>query len=371
MNESKNWFPKLIKRTMPDFGQVSTVAFPVGVDEDVTYRRLMKDGMPAADGKASPAVFPMLDDGYDDGSEFRFVQLDPEFYLREVMAVDPDDTEELLAFMSRYGLLTSPRRVPFIGRPIPSRTIATPADIVGLAGFTEVTDEDVADAERVRVELNARHDNAVDRASLITTKVEDDRVTITANPAPYYAPLWECSETLSWLQETIRTLVELWRNGCPKDGGELAEKLVELDATIMDMTSCIDPYFPSAELVHPDVFALWQPGSTWRDLPTNADMRSGERCTRSVYLPLTVAILVQLITGLQADEGYKVCPHCGRTFMFKRSRVRGSKIERAVARRSNATYCSEACQRAANRAKDHRKNHAKKHDGNEEGGQES
>ena len=371
MNESKNWFPKLIERTLPDFGQVATVAFPVGVDEDVTYRRLMKDGMPAADGKASPAVFPMLDDGYDDGSEFRFVQLDPEFYLREVMAVDPDDTEELLAFMSRYGLLTSPRRVPFIGRPIPYRSRATPADIVGPAGFTEVTEEDVAEAERVRMELNARHDNAVDTASLITTKVEDDRVTITANPAPYYAPLWECSETLSWLQETIRTLVELWRNGCPKDGGELAEKLMELDATIMDITSCIDPYFPSAELVHPDVFALWQPGSTWRDLPTNADMRSGERCTRSVYLPLTVAILVQLITGLQADEGYKVCPHCGRTFMFKRSRVRGSKIERAIARRSNATYCSEACQRAANRAKDHRKNHAKKHDGNEEGGQES
>ena len=66
-----------------------------------------------------------------------------------------------------------------------------------------------------------------------------------------------------------------------------------------------------------------------------------------------IAILTQLLIGLSEDEGYKVRPVCGRTFMYKRGKAG------TVARRSNSTYCSDYCPRKANHDKDARKSHSR------------
>lgn len=348
MSKRKTWRLEVKTRVLFDFGGIETLAFPLGIDDDVKCTHLLKEGFIEV---TSPAVYPKEE--AEDMLGLKLVQLDPEFYLREVMDVDPDDTEALLAFMGTYGLLTSPFRVPLVG-PMPNwNTLATPKDVTGDSMEPSIENESREEGHRVLHELNARHRGVIDHLGFITY----DR-------AYGFAPLWECSETLRWLQETIRTLVDAKRVGSTENGVCLAVVTHNIRDLLEEVTSCIGPYFPLVVGNWPDEDSLAR-GEDAANVPMSIE----ENANRPTRLPLTIAVLVQLVLGLQADEGYKVCPHCGRTFVFKRSRVRGSNIERAIARRSNATYCSEACQRAANRAKDHRKNHAKKHDGNEGGGQ--
>jgi hypothetical protein len=343
MSKSKTWHLEVKTRVLPDFGGIETLAFPLGIDEDVTYTHLLKYGFIEV---TSPAVYPKAET--EDMLGIKLVQLDPEFYLREVMNTDPDDTEALLAFMGRYGLLTSPFRVPLVG-PMPNwNAQATPKDVTGDSLAPAIESEGKEEAHRVRHELDARHRGAIGNLGFITY----DR-------AYGFAPLWECSETLRWLQDTIRTLVDAKRVGSTADGVSLGVETHNIRALLEEVTSCIGPYFPLVVGNWPDEDRLAR-GESVSDVPTSIE-ESAHRPTR---LPLTIAILVQLVLGLQADEGFKVCPQCGQVFMFKRTSAKGS-----TSRRPHSIYCSEACQRAANHARDRRRNHAKKTAKNEEGGQ--
>ncbi|GEM_PF-1664074 len=320
----QTWHLQLKWRSAPSIGDLSVLTFPLQLDEGIS---------PFDGGKGT--VFPRYQ---VNGESIQFnvpvaKRLDAEFYLDEFMKLDPNDTPALVDFMSTYGIITSPYRDP-LTEPMRASVSVSPLyeerEDGRRARFPSTSSEKAQKAAKETYEsVNSAHHNILKDTFLFFPK------------ATYrYAPIEECSLAAIWLQRVIRELVAAKTEGSQLEDIWLQIYAKDTSHTVEEVVGFVNPYFPLVKMVTPnEQDALTSP--------------HGET-PRTVTLPATIAILTQLLIGLSKDEGYKVCPVCGRTFMYKRGKAG------TVARRSNSTYCSDYCQRKANHDKDARKSHSKR-----------
>lgn len=319
----QTWHLQLKWRGIPDIGGLSVWTFPLQLDESITV---------FGDGKGT--VFPRWQ-GEEEGAELASPserKLDAEFYLDEFMKLDPTDIPALVSFMSDYGLLTDPHRDPLV-EPMRASVAVTPLrerqEDGRLSRFPTTGSEEAQEADRkIYDAVNSAHHGILSTASWLFPK------------ATYrYAPIEECIAAAKWLQDVIRRLTDMKTRGTQLKGDWLSIEARSTRRVVEEVVGIVSPYFPLVSMVTPeerDALAMPYGGAPG-----------------TVTLPATIAILTQLLIGLSGDEGYKVCPVCGRTFMYKRGKAG------TVARRSNATYCSDYCQRKANHDKDARKSHSR------------
>lgn len=303
----KRWHLQLMERGYPDLDNIATLPFPVAYDEETGCF------FPEPPTSGEVLHIPARR------------QLDGEFYLREFMDLDPEDTEELTEFMGTYGLLTSMWRTPLQPRLVLGGTIATPT--VGVdrdgrrEGFPLVHEEDMERANRAEESLNSRYGGIIATARLLLS-----------HSSYLFVPREEAIGSAKELQGLISELVTLKKDGLP--AALLDFKETGTYRRIAQISNALSPYYPLCQLA------------------MRGEASPGSVAPRT--FPLTIAILSQLVAGLQAEEGYRECPECHCIFMYKRNRNGFSS------RDPRAKYCSDACQRTANHRKDRRRNHAKR-----------
>ncbi len=305
--EKPTWRLRLVDRSYLSFDTLSVYRFPLAYDEELE------------------AVFPAYNPF---GTYTKEITLDAEFYLRELMNLDATNEKEILRFMDTWGMLTSPFRSPLIPGQVLNASIATPEveEVDGKSvGYPVSTPEAFRKACDLRDKINARHNGVLAHAQfdfpLETYK---------------FAPMRECVQSVEWLQQTIDFLVRMKREGTYETGAYLDIDVRNAREHVITINRLVTPYFPLSEIVTP------------------YDEKTASSTSRAVTLPLSIAVLAQLIIGLRSDDGYRVCPECGQVFMYKRN------SNGISSRDPRARYCSAECQRAFNRKKDVRRNHAKK-----------
>ena len=319
----QTWHLQLEWRSAPSIGDLSVLTFPVQLDESIT---------PFKGGKET--VFPKYQEN-GKGIQLNAPiarRLDAEFYLDEFMKLDPTDIPALVNFMSTYGVITNPHRDPLVEPMRASVSVSPLREERGdgsLSRYPTTSNEEAQTAAKEMYDsVNSAHHRILEHAYLSFPK------------ATYkYAPIEECISAAQWLQDVVRRLTREKGQGSHLEGEWLSIQARSALRIVEEVVGVVNPYFPLARAVMPEE----------RDaLATPYGGAPG-----TVTLPTTIAILTQLLIGLSEDEGYKVCPVCGRTFMYKRGRAG------TVARRSNSTYCSDYCQRKANHDKDARKSHSR------------
>lgn len=333
--DKKTWSLQLKWRSAPNIGNLSVWTFPLRLDESIT---------PFEGGKG--VVFP---DYRENEGQIQFnspvaKRLDAEFYLDEFMKLDPSDTPTLVNFMSTYGIITNLYRDP-LTEPMRASVSVTPLYEMTSDGKphkwpSTYSEEAQAATKEMHDAINAAHHNILKAATLFFPK-----------NTYRFAPIEECSSSAEYLQKIIKMLINAKTSGSQEEGVWLSIDVHNTEQNVSDIVNVVNPYFPLVRMVPPKERDAIAKG--------NSPYSGAEE---TVTLPATVAILTQLLIGLSKDEGYKVCPVCGRTFMYKRGKAG------TVARRSNSTYCSDYCQRKANHDKDARKNHARKSGHSKEGG---
>lgn len=303
------WHLKLLTHSCPSFDNIGTWTFPLAYDEETDC--FFPEPASGTGGVLHAAVRR---------------QLDAEFYLREFMDLDPTDREGLLSFMSCYGLITSIYRVPLQPHFILGGTIATPSRKPDGSGRLEdvpsVHECDMKRAEKIYKSLNRRY------GGILT----DTGLLVPDGQAYLVAPRRECIESVDELQGLVEELLALKKGGVAASLSGFYE--TKTYRRLVQVSNALAPYYPVCELA--------------------MDGEGAGGSIASKTLPLSIAILAQLVAGLQANEGYRECPECHRVFMYKRNRNGFSS------RDPRARYCSDACQRAANRKKDTRKSHSKR-----------
>lgn len=276
---------RLITEPMPKHDEIRVCVPPIEYDEEL-------DCFYVTD--ADPATFQSRD-------------LPANLHTKELLKLDPSDVDALLAFQREWGLVTTPRRTPlrFDALGTPSSVIATPQ--VGKS-----IEQSTQEANDLLDQLNANHPGFKSVAAAFT---------MTATPSRHgmypFVPRGEAEAAVIWLQNTINELVQLSISGYDPWSG-IDEH--NLRSRVDSIDSAISPYFPRVRLASEKTMDV-----TVKTLPT------------------TIALLVQLVTYLGSEEGYRVCHNseCGCYFIYKRH----SPGE--LVRNRQSLYCSDDCQRRA------------------------
>lgn len=264
-----------------------------------------------------------------DSIGYQVKDLPANFHTKELLDVDPSDVESLLAFQRDWGLLTSPKRVP-----LRLARLGTPGDVISTP-YEGMSGEEAFDkAEHLLRGLESRYQGI---RSAYTELMIRNAAPLFHGAYPF-APLDEVEQVTRWLQETVERLVDAATNGYDTWANIEERRLVDL---IDDIDAGITPYFPRIRVAASDVHI-------------------GKDAERPA-LPLTIAILAQLVGYLTSEEGYRVCPRCGRYFVFKRH-TGGEYI-----RNRRSLYCSDECKQAESAARQARKRKAERREAKEKG----
>lgn len=268
-----------------------------------------------------------------DGATISYIDktLPANFHTHELLDVDEDDVDSLLAFQQAWGLLTSPRRYPL--RPFSVGTLGQVFATPTVNGDTA----DMDDANKLLDELDVRHKGV--RSAYIGLYARTSTIPIYP-----FAPRAEVAATLEYLQGTVTEFTKYATKGYDPawDWAELEQ--IQLRGKLDAIDGAISPYFPRLVLA-----------------PIEADEEAHKkkglkRTVQRPRLPLTIATLVQLMDYLTSDEEYRVCKQCRKLFMYKRS----GKDEEGVRSRRSSIYCSDGCKQIASFTAQNRKRKAER-----------
>lgn len=247
-----------------------------------------------------------------DQATFQHRDLVANLHTKELLDLDPSDVDALLAFQREWGLITTPNRTPLRHDSLgmPNSVITTP-----VKGMSD--EQSFQEAQKLLDGLDARHPGFAHLAKILVT---------TSTPSHHgmypFVPRREAEAAVTWLQSTVNELVRFSVDGYDPWAG-IDE--VNLRSRIDFIDSAIAPYFPRVRLATQKVI-----DGTTQTPPTRT-------------LPTTIALLVQLVTYIGSEEGYRVCqnPECNAYFVYKRH-AQGELVRNRL-----SAYCSDTCQRRA------------------------
>lgn len=243
-------------------------------------------------------------DGRIDTLRHELRQLPANFITHEFLDVDASSLESLLSFQQDWGILTNPLRYPLRTAEIGyNRSIeANPAE----------GEQAPRHAKELAEKLSERHSGF---SSLRMRYIDEPRFYPFAHRD-------EVQAAVHLLRDTVTELIEAKAIGY----NTLIQCKIEDQVSFIDRA--VSPYFPLVDTVPPDA-------------SVDSFGMSNEAETPPV-LPLSVAVLAQLIGYLNAESGFCTCENCGKYFLFKRHRE-GTYIERV----RPSKYCSDICQEQA------------------------
>ena len=241
------------------------------------------------------------------GGKIEYKPLPANFHTHELMSVDPSDENSLFEFQREWGLLTTPRREPLrmdtLGTP--TMTMVTPIE-----GMSDA--ESFEEASRLYKHLCDRHKGFQEVSSAMMILESQGH-----NGIYTFAPAAEAKATLSYLKTTVEKLITAHVTGFDNWGGIEGRNLRSL---IGEIDAAIEPYYPRYRMIEPSLDG---------------------RTVTPPALPLTIAVLVQLLSYIASEEGYRECKQCHRYFLYKRHAAG------EIVRNRRSIYCSSECKARA------------------------
>lgn len=224
------------------------------------------------------------------------IELPPDFYCNEFLALNPFDIAQLLTFQRRYGRIFGARKVkPLISlmerlRPEPDESV--------FAGINESA-------------LHAQREGILASQTIFDSvpneECQEERVLMRRSAVAFS----EAIATVIDVQNAIRDSTRVLRDDLPPiTNRELGDAVI----AVTYIALMLNKVFPSIQLVAED--------------------------SKPKPIDLISAVLTQLARGLLNNEAYRTCanPQCGKLFTPKSKN-----------RRLDTRYCSSECQERAKR----------------------
>ena len=247
------------------------------------------------------------------GDGFETKRLPNDFYLREFMALNPDDYDQLLEFQNEWGLIKS-----FMGEnDDPALRMMNLAN-----GLTNQPRRDEYTAAKKTQKIrNSTSIYEAGRGWLFESEETIEQMSAVS--------LDESSACVANMQVYIKALVDAAENGVIEDENHPTWHYVNSRDGVRYISSYVDMWFPTISLT------------------TEADAHMGNN------VPIMAMIAAQCLYGLQTKERgeytFKTCLQCGEVFQFGRKGEEGDSLYKP--RPAASPYCSPQCQKNYSRHK--------------------